>query len=1303
MRLWMALGFCFVATAGAVEKWADAKLPVSDGLELWLDASRLAGKEQSPITVWPDASGHKRDLRQSSATAQPIQRIEKSGREQSRFVRFDGTDDFLAVTNAARSVEATTIFIVGAPRSNPGGFRALLSANEVGKNDYATGINIDHGFEGGFRFDRLNIEGAGMGGQKNLAKGAHDFGAFHVFAITSATNETGTKLFVDGKLAGNRPRTANPMRFDEIRVGARYYSNTPSPPTPSGFWHGDLAEVLVYGRALTDDERQSIENYLQTKHAALLQRKGLPPEEIIQPLVGGFTVRELPLRVTHINALRYAPDGRLFAAGYDGRIHVLRDTDGDGLEDRVEEFWYRRTIRTPIGVVVRPDGLYVASNGKISRLRDTDNDGKADIEDVVVSGWVKDDGTTGGGVDAMGLAIDKDGNLYFGLGTADYSNAYRVKDGKARYDIRSERGTILKVAPDFKTREIFCTGIRMPYALAFNRLGDLFNTDQEGATWLPNGNPLDELNHIIKGRHYGFPYRHPQYLPDVLDEPTVVGFGPQHQSTCGLVFNESSATQKLFGPREWDGNAFVTGESRGKIWRTQLVKTPSGYVGKPTLFLSSRMLLIDNTISPAGDLVFCCHSGPPDWGTGPQGFGKLFKVSYTDKRAPQPIAAWSASPMEVRVAFDRPLNASIAQEASRATIEFGEYVGAADRLEVLKPPYEVLNAQAGANRGKLRVAGAKLSADKRTLILATDPHPAQATYALTLPNVRGATMDMDYNLCGVEAAWQPERPVPVTSHESPVTKFWLPHLDFNVNRALTAGSTEHEQLEKFIMKKGVLTLVTKLQLPKGKVTLRFFSNAHIQIGFDTITILTGVTTTELSSDGQPSDMQVSFKTGEGDSRLTLNVSYHTDTDPTERPIPLNALLLPWAPPRPPPTPVPSNTRLELAGGDWKRGEQIYYGDEAKCGTCHTIRGKGGRVGPDLSNLAHRDVASILRDIVEPNAMLNPDYVPYTVALHKGEPLDGLVRAEGADKIRVVDVTAKETIVAMKDVREMHPRSVSIMPEGFKALGDAKLRDLMLFLTSAAPPYRSRAEVDASLKTLKTEKSLKTRPLNIVLVASVQDHGPAEHDYPAWQRHWKELLSKATDVTVTTAWKWPKADQWQSADLVVFYFWNHEWSAAQLKDLDDYLARGGGLVALHSATIHDKEPTILAQRIGLAFQPGKSKYRHGPLDLKIIAPKDHPIMRGLTEFHLIDETYWPMFGDMGKIEVLATAVEEGKEWPMVWTNQAGKGRVFSTLLGHYAWTYDDPLFRLMVLRGMAWAVGEPSERFNMLITEGVQLK
>ena len=78
----------------------------------------------------------------------------------------------------------------------------------------------------------------------------------------------------------------------------------------------------------------------------------LPP---VQMFVPGFVVRELPVRLSNQNNVEHAPDGRLFAAGYDGRLHLLRDTDGDGLEDTFTTFWDKPSEDYPLGMVVRGD------------------------------------------------------------------------------------------------------------------------------------------------------------------------------------------------------------------------------------------------------------------------------------------------------------------------------------------------------------------------------------------------------------------------------------------------------------------------------------------------------------------------------------------------------------------------------------------------------------------------------------------------------------------------------------------------------------------------------------------------------------------------------------------------------------------------------------------------------------------------------------------------------------------------------------------------------------------------------------
>ncbi|MFZ2148656.1 MAG: ThuA domain-containing protein, partial [Sedimentisphaerales bacterium] len=152
--------------------------------------------------------------------------------------------------------------------------------------------------------------------------------------------------------------------------------------------------------------------------------------------------------------------------------------------------------------------------------------------------------------------------------------------------------------------------------------------------------------------------------------------------------------------------------------------------------------------------------------------------------------------------------------------------------------------------------------------------------------------------------------------------------------------------------------------------------------------------------------------------------------------------------------------------------------------------------------------------------------------------------------------------------------------------------------------------------------------------------------------------------------------------------------------------------LHPAVIVPEGKDIteqLTKLIGLAWEYGYTRWRHGPMDLKIATP-EHPICMGLPEtIRFLDEAYWPLKGDLKKVTVLATSNEtisedsqQTKPEPMFYAYECGKGRVFSCIPGHYTWTFDDPYFRILLLRGMAWAAGESPYRFDRLVLRGIPL-
>jgi type 1 glutamine amidotransferase len=269
--------------------------------------------------------------------------------------------------------------------------------------------------------------------------------------------------------------------------------------------------------------------------------------------------------------------------------------------------------------------------------------------------------------------------------------------------------------------------------------------------------------------------------------------------------------------------------------------------------------------------------------------------------------------------------------------------------------------------------------------------------------------------------------------------------------------------------------------------------------------------------------------------------------------------------------------------------------------------------------------------------------------------------------------------------------------------------------NVAPPPRSRQEVEAILqKAPKSDRPLK--PLSILLIAGPKDHGPGEHDYPRWQKEWAPLMSKADNVKITTAFPWPKPEQWDGVDLAVFFL-KTKWDASQLADIKKLQDRGAGVVTIHWAIGCDQEWDNHAQRFGLSYRA--ASFRHGKVNLKIAAT-DHPIFLGMPkEMQFVDEPYWPFIGDKSNINILATSdemIERGDDRgknpgsdrvetiPVFWAYEPKdtKGRVFVTIFGHYMWTFDDPFFRLMLLRGMGWAAKDDVYRFDKLAIEGVEL-
>ncbi len=131
-------------------------------------------------------------------------------------------------------------------------------------------------------------------------------------------------------------------------------------------------------------------------------------------------------------------------------------------------------------------------------------------------------------------------------------------------------------------------------------------------------------------------------------------------------------------------------------------------------------------------------------------------------------------------------------------------------------------------------------------------------------------------------------------------------------------------------------------------------------------------------------------------------------------------------------------------GDAARGQQVFV--EATCANCHKLGETGRHVGPDLARLADRSRRHLLQETLDPNHILDHQYLEYTLVSVQGHVLTGMLVDEDEDTVTLADTNGEPHVIARHDIDDWHSSGRSQMPEGLATnLTLPQMADLLAFM------------------------------------------------------------------------------------------------------------------------------------------------------------------------------------------------------------------------------------------------------------------
>lgn len=271
----------------------------------------------------------------------------------------------------------------------------------------------------------------------------------------------------------------------------------------------------------------------------------------------GFKIEVFASGLDKPRFMATSPDGVLFVTLIgSGKVVALPDKDSDGRAEKT--ITYLKGLDSPHGIAFHDGYLYVGETHQVIRVRYSGTNNTPGTKEIIVPNLPT------GGHFTRTVGFGPDGRMYVSIGSS--CNVCIEKDRR--------RASIMRYSPDGTEGELYAEGLRNSVGISWHpETGALWASDN-GRDWLGDDLPPEEINIVIKGSHYGWPFCYGSRIPDPdlgkpafcnTTEPPVFKM-QAHSAPLGIAFY----TGKMF-PERYRGDLFVA--FHGSWNRTE----PTGY------------------------------------------------------------------------------------------------------------------------------------------------------------------------------------------------------------------------------------------------------------------------------------------------------------------------------------------------------------------------------------------------------------------------------------------------------------------------------------------------------------------------------------------------------------------------------------------------------------------------------------------------------------------------------------------------------------------------------------------------------